>query len=997
MADEQQDVGLVPLSEFLGASAAPMSPQQPEKDRVVPLDVFMGGKADEYSSGRVFEPLTEEHKHGFMASMGLHLYAGLLTGQADLNRLIGYLATPVTTFLPEKVREWGDQYFVQNQLAEARNIYQKNHSDNPVAQFSYDFAQSLGRMGVTLPVDIMTGGAIKAWMAGKVLPVVEALAAKIPGFALGSGWRGLVDGMSKSDNPLVGVAQGMAEAGENVTINTLYARAGEGFPGIMKMTALGGAEAVYDAAKEGRMATPEEIAKGSANGMAFGAMFAMFPAIREASQIGVEKVALGKYEAQLRQNIADGRLTRDEKDPQKKGSVEETLEALFADERIRPQVKEALLIPVHDPLKTTRDSIIPPELDLGNWKDRSALLLSLNTAERNIERVAGGQATEVKSFMTDKIKANETYRAEWLTKTRAYIRQEMDRLGIKVGSEESKFVQRFGEGKTTLQELQQKFPTKYQNIVEASKIFREQYDQLLDTINSVSKNFGLDPIKKLDNYFRHFQDMGESFLELGFMHSPKTAEAGIPNRTKPKKPFTSVEIERKGNQTKEDALAGFDNWLDAAANRIFHTDSVQRVRALENYIRKQAEANEKIDLANYVTNLRMYGDILAGKSTTFDQGFRDLFGRRAYGIMRFLDKRVSKNMILYNASSALMNFVPFTQSISTMDPRASARGVFEATITPFNRHAYTVDGVKSDFYARRYPAQKLAINNWEKAEQAGGLAFSIIDQFAVKSIIAGKYYEGRAQGLEKKEAMQKADDYAERLVTDRSWGQLPVAFETKSLGVLTRFQVEVTNMAAWVTQDLPQEYKGQVGKLVFASAMFALNSYLFNEVMEKVLGRRPTIDPIYALATVAGVAKSGVDKELGERLLQAGKDFGGQLPFGNLLVEGGRFPVLAGVPNIWKMVGDPGRNLFPELAKPVMYGMIPNVGRIPLSMPFGGGQIKKTLEGMADFARSESLTPAGETRYGIEQDFTNFMRGFLFGRSAYPEAVAYWAGIHRRE
>jgi hypothetical protein len=339
-------------------------------------------------------------------------------------------------------------------------------------------------------------------------------------------------------------------------------------------------------------------------------------------------------------------------------------------------------------------------------------------------------------------------------------------------------------------------------------------------------------------------------------------------------------------------------------------------------------------------------------------------------------------MIAGNLSAAMSNLIPFTQSLATTDHVSALKGIFTSTMTPFNKHLFKIDGIESDFFTRRYPMQRINVNFVQKAETAMGQLFQGIDQFSVKAILAGKYYEGRSKGLEPEQAMKEAGDYTGKLVTDRSWGQLPVLMEAKGLRIFTRFQTEVNNMISFLQQDVPAQYHGDVLKIVNSLAQFSIYSWVFNNLYEEVTGRRPTIDPIYMLATLAGINKSGENRAFTERIFPATKEMAGSFPFGNLVMDGGRFPISAGVPNFWNVAKNPDLGTMgKEISKPLFY----------LAPPFGGGQLKKTLEGTLEFVKGRSETPAGEERYGIHHDFRNFMQGFLFGQSAFSESVKYWS------
>jgi len=627
-----------------------------------------------------------------------------------------------------------------------------------------------------------------------------------------------------------------------------------------------------------------------------------------------------------------------------------------------------------------RGEIVPPEINFGTWKDKSALSFSRETLERNIEDIAGKDATKVKEFITEPIKKNETARAEWITEKRQAISDKMKELGIEFKSKESALTMRYGENRMTLDELKKESPRNWEKITEASDYFRNLYDEMLDDINTVRAKYGYEPIPKRQDYFRHYQEIGNTINNIGLILREQdlpTNIAGITSLFKPGKPFTTAELRRKGGSFTEDAIGAMDNYIDAISKQMFHIDSVQRARVLDKYIRTQSEVNEDVKLPNFAANLNEYANLIAGKKATFDRAFEGLFGRPLYGIVNFLKKRTGANMIGANVSSALMNFIPFTQSLATTKPQSAIKGLFEALVTPFNKTVFEIDGVKSELFTRRYPATQIAFNWFGKAEETANILFRIIDQFTVKSILAGKYYEGIDSGIAPDKAMKIADDYTAKIVADRAWGQLPNLMGSKTLGVVTQFQTEVNNMFSNIIKDIPRQYKGDTKKIFNALISFTILSFIFNEAYERTLGRRPTIDPIYAALTLMGMSGLGKDQLVGKRLWRTIVDIGGNVPFGNIFVQGGRFPISAGIPDINKILtSETGQERTKELMKPIYY----------FAMPLAGGQIKKTVEGTTEFVKGKSTTPKGKKRYKIEQDFANFMRGFLFGKNAFPEA-----------
>ena len=120
-----------------------------------------------------------------------------------------------------------------------------------------------------------------------------------------------------------------------------------------------------------------------------------------------------------------------------------------------------------------------------------------------------------------------------------------------------------------------------------------------------------------------------------------------------------------------DAVRGFDRYLDAVANTLFHTDSVKRVRSLEQYIRDSVPAGTVGDkfLSSFVANLREYGNLVAGKKSSLDRAIEEKVGRQIYSVLTSVTGRTGANMIGYNLSSALTSFIPFTQTLATTGKR----------------------------------------------------------------------------------------------------------------------------------------------------------------------------------------------------------------------------------------------------------------------------------------------------------------------------------------
>lgn len=650
-----------------------------------------------------------------------------------------------------------------------------------------------------------------------------------------------------------------------------------------------------------------------------------------------------------------------------------------------------------------RGGIRPPVIDFRNWKDAPAFFLARDTMERNLFKVAPeADRRAVERFMTRPIEENETARVKWINSERREVRTEMARLGIRAGSRDDELVMQYGEGSINIDELRAATP-RWRQVEDAARFFRDKYDRALDTINTVHRRFGFKDVPKKESYFRHFQFIGniaQQFGEFLAQEDLPTEIAGITEHFSPEKPWSSVELRRRGIQTTISAVRGYDNYLDAVSRQIFHTDSIQRIKALEQYIRDSAERAGKVagsapvNLPNFVSNTMRYWHLLAGKKHDMDRGMENTFGRRTYQAMNFLRGRVSANLVGANLSSALANFIPFTQSLAATEPGAAARGILSGIQSAIEAHPAMIDGRESGFLVRRFPERYIDPTRIQRASDMANWAFEAIDKFAARSIVAGKYYEAMDRGADPQQAMAIADRFAKRVMADRSAGQLPNIFSAKFFQLFEPFQVEVNNLFSFMKQDIPRmaaadiEQQGRAATpeaVMRRSAGIYLRlfaySWLANWAYGHVLGRRLTFDPLQAILRTAGY--SGVESEdkrrAGERAWRAAWELAENVPFVSLPLGGGRFPVSGVLPDVAKLKEEPLKELEQKLPSTAL----------AIAPPFGGAQIGKTYRGLRDVFRGYAETEGGKTKYTITPTIATLVRAAAFGPSAVPEAQEY--------
>ena len=596
-------------------------------------------------------------------------------------------------------------------------------------------------------------------------------------------------------------------------------------------------------------------------------------------------------------------------------------------------------------------------------------------------------------------------------------------------------------------------------IERATEEFRKIYDELFERMNEVRIANGYEPINYRRGYFPHFQPGDEGGLLQQFGRSlgldtqvsalPTTIN-GLTHTFRPGIQWFGNAQERLGFNTAYDALEGFDKYIEGAAGVIFHTENIQKLRALEaqiryrtspDGIRKQVDAvyaddrlteeekrmkvediykNGQFTLSNFCNELTEYTNLLAGKKSRLDRTVESLMDRRIYTIMKNLESRVGANMVGGNLGSALTNFIPLTQAGAQMDRGMIVKGMWD-TLRSYRED----DGIigASSFLTNRQGSDTLVKTWTQKASQVAGKPMEWIDGFVSGSIVRAAYQQNLKEGFSEAEAMYQADLFAAGVMGDRSRGAMPTLFESKNpvLKAFTQFQLEVNNQFSEVFKDLPRRYREKgAGVLAGVLLRYFLGAFLYNEVFEYLFGRRPAMDPIGILNDTAGdwlgyelpnLVEWGKNAVTGEEtsmkteavgpwqaMANMGTEVVGQLPFSSGLAllgvetDGGRIPVSSAIPDfraVWDAVSAKDWS-----GKKRWYEVQQELNKLAyLIPPFGGGQIAKSWKGIKAFLEggSYSVNNAGEDilQYPVfreEDGITAFMQAALMGKSSLAEA-----------
>ena len=452
----------------------------------------------------------------------------------------------------------------------------------------------------------------------------------------------------------------------------------------------------------------------------------------------------------------------------------------------------------------------------------------------------------------------------------------------------------YGEAKMLMHEFWAENPNLDKEHIHAAVAeFRSIYDEIFAMINEARVLNGYAPIDYRKGYFPHFtSDQGDSIIQslangigLGVeVTELPTSIAGTTHLFRPGIQWSGHMLQRTGNSTDYNVLEGWDRYIPAVANIIYHTEDIQQLRTLERVLRAKysdttvrdaiektrnstemtaEEKYEELDklfnrdvtqLNYFVQWLREYTNQLAGKKAELDRTVESEIGRKIYRAIQKVENRVAANMLGGNLSSAMTNFVPLFQAWGNVRTASMMRAMWDTAIGAIRRDGFR-DG--SDFLINRRGYDAMYQTLFGKTKNALFMPFNIIDDFVSETIVRARYYDELRAGADPMAAMWTADEFAGSVMADRAVGELPIIFNSKNpfVKVFTMFQVEVNNDISHLTKDIPREAKKKGAAALFISLLkYMLGVYMFNDLFEWLFGRRVSLDPLSMLNDLVGDA-----------------------------------------------------------------------------------------------------------------------------------------------
>ena len=693
------------------------------------------------------------------------------------------------------------------------------------------------------------------------------------------------------------------------------------------------------------------------------------------------------------------------------------------------------------------------ETVLKNAKDLSTFATVDNTPQRVMEKALGYKEGQILADLTvNQVAANETKGIQWLNsytdRKSGLLAQISKQYSIKPGSKESAAAQMYAEGfyvngKDEIveygdRELALDFPdAKVQANIKGlagDPRIRQIYDATLAMINESRVRNAYPEIQKLDNYFLHFRAMDDTFSRLGIPFNPNDIKAkdlptdlnGVTADLKPGQPYFASAMHRKGKRTSFDLLGGLERYLTSAKGQIYHIDDIQTLRALRNHIAEtygqahgldgldamtEEEAQEHIKevydahLSTFAKFLNEEANVIAGKTALADRAVEGWIGRRGITFMETLNRQVGANMVGFNVSSSLTNFIAPVQAFAKTNKAAFVKGFAQTVANRVGAIAGKTDGFieNNPTMIRRQGADRFYRTPWQKASDLGYALMGAVDSISTEIIVRSKYNELVSKGMSAEQAVIEADKWTSRLMGDRSLGQQPQLYNSKVAGIVTKFQLEVRNQLDSQFYDTIQEAKvsaediqnkqarnAKVAAQVTSTfVQLAVVQHLFGKAFEAVAGYNPAFDIIEAIVKAFGWDDEEESEDtLLDNLGQGLRSLAEDMPYSSLILDGGRVPIASALPIGQAVKGEDKygneKHWTKTVAEAAPYWLLPG----------GYGQIKKTTQGLGmfddDLPIAGSYTNSGNLRYPVEDTLANRVQAAVFGQYASSNARDYF-------
>lgn len=575
--------------------------------------------------------------------------------------------------------------------------------------------------------------------------------------------------------------------------------------------------------------------------------------------------------------------------------------------------------------------------------------------------------------------------------------------------------------------------------------WRTHADDILNNTNRVLEANGYDPIPRRKNYISHimsdpsfFEKVGLKIKDITGMNGSVSGETipggvrgGVPDEivgktenTGARRKWNPFAQTRRGELANKDFFGAIDRYYEAMLYNQYMTPAASRVRVVENAFRTFQKAKEiKLDKAieelgfneamaqvetgkpkhkNYVERQltplvacwQEYGNILAGKTNTYDRNLMTYGGAKPLSAAIKAQGIVGANTIPGSATAAVAQVLSVPQTIARDGLPSFMKAVKQMIHSGFDEASDPLN--KSSFMKARYTdasSQRRGIIR--KYTDAASIPMEAIEKFTGELSWRSAYNEALSKRLTGDAAIKQADLATKATLAGRGIGDRPFGMNSKALGVFTQFGLEVNNMRLQFFKDFTPAQKAKF-IIAAAAANYGLKMVTGQEQLPDFL--KATIDTYNDFAS----SDDDPDDNLLNNTVQAGQRFLGEA---SKFVPGG--PALVGAfiddktkKTIFGEDSDISRYGTPAVSKLIKAGLTAGeglssgdagkIGTAMLDIAPTGAQIKRTIQGATALKDGYTQDSKGNVQTPVDRSPTNIVKGMLFGKNALDEQKQFY-------
>lgn len=566
---------------------------------------------------------------------------------------------------------------------------------------------------------------------------------------------------------------------------------------------------------------------------------------------------------------------------------------------------------------------------------------------------------------------------------------------------------------------------------------RENYDKMIDGVNTVRRLLGKEEIEYRKNYLPHISKDG-NWLDgakngiatatgfRGEMEGQSRGEipaniAGLSETFKPTQKWNGNEKQRTGamQDYELDPRKVMEKYAEVMLYNKHMEQTMARARSVEQAIRTQTEAKGQIftdpdsvmkqggEINNQILHkISDWTNALAGKSSAFDRSFLDRTNKQMQVVQK-LERINGANKIAGNIYSTFAQALNLPETIAQNGINKTAQsllfaGTKEAKIarekSAFLRERY----MDTDTKFSKSGGQKVS----EFVSKASGM--DLVEKAFINLNWGANYWRLKSEGYQGHELIKMTDRATAKAVGGRGIGDMPEIYRSAVGKMFLQFTYETNE--TWknngerlkgVVKNLKTGDFKNAGKTSLKMAEAYVATMALNALYKQMTGNEPLPEPITPL--VNEIAKNfDNDDENNTDLAKLGakavEQVGKANPFAqaalNLIPKTerqkifgkdsdlGRYDGASGVAQTATNLIGAGVNALQGNGEGIVKNLL---GVVP-----GGSQIKKTVGGTEAMLNGEVKDNKGNAKYSVDNsDPLKWAQAMVFGKNALSESQKY--------